>query len=267
MSKGSRVLTALILGDVIGQPGCRALYVGLKGLIKANRADVVVVNGENAADGFGLTPELMPYFFDNGVDVVTSGNHIWNRREIFPLLDSLPNLLRPANYPSRTPGKGFCRFKVKDTAIAVLNLQGRKDMTPIDCPFRVAKELLSREIGDTKVILVDFHAESTEEKEAMAHYLDGQVSVLVGTHTHVQTADEKILPGGTGYITDLGMIGPVESVIGSDCEISIRRSLTHMPIKLEVADSTVSICGIVVEIDTSTGKTTRIERIAARLGV
>lgn len=263
----SKNITALFLGDVIGQPGCRALFIGLKNLVKSTRADIVIVNGENAADGFGITPELAATFFSNGIDVITSGNHIWQKKEIYPLLESNPNLLRPANYPSRAPGKGYTTVNVKGVPVGVMNLQGRREMTAINCPFQTAKEILKKERKDTKIVVIDFHAESPEEKEALALYLDGHVSAVVGTHTHIQTADERILPKGCAYITDLGMTGPLESVIGSDKETAIRRSMTQMPLKMEIADTTAILAGAVVRIDSETGKAVEIERFQNRLGV
>jgi calcineurin-like phosphoesterase len=230
-------LKALILGDVVGQPGCRALFVGLSALVKKTGADLVVVNGENAADGFGMTPEIAERFHKSGVHVITSGNHIWQRREILPSLETDDRLLRPENYPQGVPGKGSCLLTVRE--------------------IPVLKQYRSK----TRVILVDFHAESVEEKEALALYLDGDVTAVVGTHTHVQTADERILPRGTGYITDIGMIGPTNSVIGMKRETAIARCLSQMPLKMEVQDSPAQIMGVLLTIDASTGKTTHIERI------
>jgi hypothetical protein len=263
----SKVLTALFLGDVIGQPGCRALFIGLKGLVKNHKADLVVVNGENAADGFGITPELATTFFNNGVDVITTGNHVWQRKEIYPILDSNPHILRPANYPSQAPGKGYTTISIKGTPVGILNLQGRRDMGPLNCPFQTARDVLKKEKQGTRVILIDFHAESAEEKEALALYLDGQVSAVVGTHTHIQTSDERILPGGCGYITDLGMTGPELSVIGSDSEMAIRRSLTQMPLKIDISNGPAVLSGVVLKIDVDTGKTVSIERFQNPLGV
>ena len=253
-------ITALILGDLIGQPGCRALFVGLNNLIKKNRADFVVVNGENAAGGFGLTPDLAEQIFDTGVDVITSGNHIWQKKEIYEYLDKTDRILRPANYPNDAAGKGHCIVTKRDFSLCVINLQGRVDMYDVDNPFDAATGII-RKVKDQAIgIVVDFHAESTAEKEALAIYLDGKVSAVVGTHTHVQTADERILPGGTAYITDIGMTGPTNSVIGIDPAISIRRSLTQMPIKMEVLEMPAMIRGVSVTMS-SEGKTLSIQRI------
>jgi 2',3'-cyclic-nucleotide 2'-phosphodiesterase len=257
-------ITVLHLGDVFGQPGCRALFVGLKSLIKELKADFVVVNGENAADGFGITIDIAGRLFSSGADVITSGNHIWQKREILPFLESEARILRPANYPSGVPGHGSCVVDVKGTAVAVLNLQGRIRMGDLDCPLRTGSEFVRKLKEQCKVILVDFHAEAVEEKEALALYLDGQVSSVTGTHTHVQTGDERILPGGTAYISDVGMTGPDGSVIGGDPDISMRRSANQMPLKMEVADNTATIHGVRMVIDTGTGKALSIERVAKR---
>lgn len=256
----SDTIKALLLGDIIGRPGCRALFLGLKKLKKKYSADFVVANGENSADGFGILPETANTMFESGVDVITSGNHVWQKKEIYPHLESNRNILRPANYPPGVTGHGWTITELRDNKIAVINLQGRDELPSIDCPFRTAKELLRKIKKETHIILVDFHAENPEEKESLACYLDGDITCLVGTHTHVQTADERILPGGTGYISDLGMTGPVDSVIGVEKEIAIQRSLTQLPIKMEVADNTAFICGVMVEIDSRKGKTISIER-------
>jgi len=257
-------ITALLLGDVFGTPGVRALFTRLASLRKAHKADIVIVNGENAAEGLGITEEIAEQLFSLGVDVITSGNHIWHRREIVKLLDSDQPILRPANYPPGTPGKGSVVVTVKSTPVAVMNLQGREDMRSIDCPFRTGKEIARKLQAQTKVILTDFHAESVREKESLAFHLDGQVSALIGTHTHIQTADEKIMPQGCAYITDMGMCGPDDSVIGSSKEISVQRSLSQMPLKMEVSDTSAVIQGVKVVIDVKTGKATKIERISER---
>lgn len=254
-------ITVLLLGDVFGQPGCRALFVGLKSLAKECRADLVVVNGENAADGFGITPEIADRLFASGADVLTSGNHIWQKREILPFLDSQERVLRPGNYPPGVPGHGSCIVEVKGVKVGVLNLQGRLRMGDLDCPFRVGADMVRKLREKAKVIVVDFHAEAPEEKEALAFYLDGQVSSVTGTHTHVQTADERIYPKGTAYISDIGMTGPVDSVIGCDMEISLRRSATQMPLKMEVSDTPAAIQGVKIEIDAASGKALSIERV------
>ncbi|MBI9109032.1 MAG: TIGR00282 family metallophosphoesterase [Spirochaetales bacterium] len=248
-------INALLLGDVVGQPGCRAIFIGLKKLIKDHKADVVIVNGENAADGFGITPENAKMMFSSGVDVITSGNHIWQKKEIYPMLESCAELLRPENYPNEAPGHGSCVVTKKGVNIAVLNLQGRVDMQNLDCPFKTAKEIVRKLRKDTKIIIVDFHAENVEEKEALALYLDGQVSSVTGTHTHVQTGDQRILEKGTAYMSDLGMIGPAPGVIGSQKETAIRRQQTQMPLKMEIEDLPADFHGLLLTIDKKTGKT------------
>ena len=254
-------INALILGDVYGQPGFRAVFIGLKSLIKEKKADLVIVNGENAADGLGITPEIAGQILSAGADVITTGNHIWHHREILPMLeDAKVPVIRPANYPSGTPGKGYTVLNIKGKMIGIVNLQGRSSMAPIDCPFRTANTIIKKIKNETDAVIIDFHAESSEEKEALGIYLDGKVSLVVGTHTHIQTADERILPRGTGYITDIGMCGPELSVIGSDPAISIRRFLTQMPFKIEVSDKPPVLKGVLAVIDTSTGKTVSLER-------
>jgi len=256
-----RTLTALFIGDVIGQPGIRAVFTHLKQLIKKTGADIVVVNGENAADGFGLTPESVATIFESGANVITSGNHIWQKKEVFYLLDSEPRLLRPANYPPRDPGHGYCVVDIRGTRVAVVNLQGRVRMVRSDCPFRKANDLLRVLDKEADVVLLDFHAEATDEKEALATYLDGRIAAQVGTHTHVPTADARILPKGTAYITDLGSTGPANSVIGFNPEISIRRVLTQLPLKNEVSESAAQINGAVVVVDLESGLAQSIETI------
>lgn len=258
MSKKIRVL---VLGDIVGQPGCRAVFLGLKSLIKEYKSDFVVINGENAADGFGITPEIASQIFAGGADVITSGNHIWQKKDIYPLLNSDQPILRPANFPSSAPGRGYVVIDIKGTNIAVLNLQGRKDFGNLDCPFQAGLSYSKKLKNKANIIIVDFHAESSSEKEALGIYLDGKVGAVLGTHTHVQTADERILPGGTAYLSDLGMTGPSESVIGSDYTISVRRSLTQMPLKHEVADNPAVISGVVLDMDTLTGKCLSIKRL------
>jgi len=263
----SRKLRALILGDIVGQSGCRAVFIGLKALIKKYKSDFVVINGENAADGFGITPEIAAQVFSSGADVITSGNHIWQKREIYPLLNSDSPIIRPANYPVSAPGKGFVTIDVKGTKISILNLQGRKNFGNLDCPFRIGLEYSKKLKSKSKIIIVDFHAESVEEKEALGIYLDGKVSAVLGTHTHIQTADERILTGGTAYISDLGMTGPSMSVIGSDYTISVKRSLTQMPLKHEVSNNPAVVSGVILDIDEGTGKCVSITRIKQKSSV
>lgn len=259
------VLRALMIGDVVGQPGLKALFAGLGPLVRSTSADIVVANGENAQGGFGIGKEESDKLFEMGVQVITTGNHVWERPGSAELLASTPNLLRPANYPPGASGKGWATLQSGGVRWAVLNLQGREGMTPIDCPFRCADAALAEIASEAPgaIVLVDFHAESVEEKEALAFYLDGRVAALAGTHTHVQTADERILPKGSGYITDLGMSGPVDSVIGVKADICVRRSLTQMPIKMESAEGEASILGALFTIDEATRACVAVERIRA----
>ncbi len=259
-------LRALILGDIVGQPGCRALFVGLPDLAHRLAADIVIANGENAADGFGLTPDIAERMKASGVHVITTGNHIWQKREIYPLLATSDTLLRPENYPvipgaGAIPGKGHCIVTVRDIPVLVINLEGRVNLSPLRDPMQVGKALVKQFRSKVKAVIVDFHAESVDEKEALGLFLDGDVSAVIGTHTHVQTADERIMPGGTAYITDIGMTGPVDSVIGMKKETAISRSLTQMPLKLEVQNSPAEIQGVLISIDVTTGKAISIERV------
>jgi metallophosphoesterase (TIGR00282 family) len=260
-----------MVADVIGSPG-RRVFGQLVRLVRADtRADAVVVNGENSAGGFGITPDIVKEFFEVGVAVITTGNHVWDKKEILPLLDSEPRLLRPANYPSGpppfgNPGHGSVVVQVGDRRLAVLNLQGRTFMAPIDDPFRAAdgllKELKSMEEPPDAVV-IDFHAEATSEKQAFARWLDGRVAAVVGTHTHVQTADERRLPKGTAYITDLGMTGGLGGIIGMKAEISIERQLTQTRgERMQPADEDLHLQGVVVDIDTATGLSRSIERVS-----
>ncbi len=253
--------TILVLGDIIGRPGMRAVVSSVKSLARKHRADLVIVNGENANDGFGITADDLAQLQRAGVDVVTTGNHVWQDDRIGELLDREAFLLRPANYPGSVPGHGFALLDRRKPPVAVINVQGRVAMPPIDCPFRVSRETVKRLRRETPIIIVDFHAESTAEKEALASYLDGDVSLLFGTHTHVQTADERILPKGTAYLTDIGACLPANSVIGFAPSISVRRSLTLIPIRNEVASDAATIHGLVVTVGNGDGTARSIERI------
>lgn len=248
-----KTLTVLMIGDVSGLPGMGALYVGLSRFVKDNRVDFVVCNGENAAAGFGIMPDDYYKMKECGCDVITSGNHIWQQSDILPLLDSQDSLLRPANYPQGVAGHGYCTIVKNGITFAVVNLQGRQAMPVIDCPFKIGLSIVEKLHKLTPYVFVDFHAESVEEKEALAYYLDGKVSAIVGTHTHVQTADARILPQGSGYITDLGMTGVQEAVIGSKPELSIQRQLTQLPIRSEVSDGSGAIQGALLTIAKDTG--------------
>ncbi|MCY1151993.1 MAG: TIGR00282 family metallophosphoesterase [Sphaerochaetaceae bacterium] len=257
--------TVLMLGDVCGQPGMRALFIGLGQLIKEHRADFVVVNGENAANGFGLNESEKTQLFSLGVNVITSGNHIWQQDEIYDSLKNDNRLLRPLNYPSGTIGHGSTIIENNGVKVGVINLQGRLSLPQTDCPFRAAEDEIKKMNGKCDIILIDMHAENHEEKKALAMYLDGKVSAVVGTHTHVQTADEMILENGTAFITDLGLCGPSDSVIGSDPEISIKKQLTQMPIRTQIHTTAPVINGVVIEIDKKSSKAISISRINKQL--
>jgi 2',3'-cyclic-nucleotide 2'-phosphodiesterase len=233
----------------------------LPGLRREHAADLVVANVENAAGGFGVTPAFARAFLDQGVDVMTSGNHIWDKREIVEYIAKENLLLRPANYPAGTPGVGWVTVKAGPHRVAVLNLMGRVFMNPIDCPFRTADAVLPELRRETSIILVDMHAEATSESVAMGWYLDGRVSAVVGTHRHVQTADERVLPGGTAYITDLGLTGPTDGVIGVDRETIIQRFLTQMPTRFEPAKGPAALHGVVITVDPESGRASAIRRV------
>jgi len=256
-----KTLSILCVGDVFGEPGRRALVHFLPRLRAEFDLDLVVANVENAAAGFGVTPALAKGFLEAGVDVMTSGNHIWDRKEIIQYIVKENLLLRPANYPPGAPGVGSVVVKAGAHQVGVLNLQGRVFLPTIDCPFHRADEELARLRGEARVIVVDMHAEASSEKQAMAWYLDGRVSAVVGTHSHVQTADERILPGGTAFVTDLGLTGPVDSVIGVAKELAIQRFLTGMPNRFEPAKGPSRLSGAVVRIDPESGRAAGIERI------
>ena len=255
----------LFIGDIVGRPGRRILRESIKRLSEEHDPDLIVANCENAASGFGVMPEMVEDFFALGIDVLTGGNHTFDRKEIVPLFKDGAHdgrLLRPANYPANVPGAGLYQGIARSgTPYAVVNLQGRTFMTPTDCPFRTADKLLAGLPSDTKVILVDIHAEATSEKQAMGWYLDGRVSAVVGTHTHVPTADERVLPGGTAFLTDTGMTGPYESIIGNRKDDVLERFLTGLRPRLEVANNDVRLCGCVIDVNEKTGRASAIQRI------
>ncbi len=251
----------LVAGDVVGKTGRKILTQGLEYLRTNNEFDLIVVNIENAAAGFGVTPEIANKLLDVGVDVLTSGNHIWDKKEILNYLDTEPRLLRPANYPHSCPGTGSVIMTTnRGVKIAVINLQGRVFMPLIDCPFQAIDRELNALKGKTDLIIVDLHGEATSEKMALGWHLDGRVSAVVGTHTHVPTADERIMPKGTAYITDLGMCGSYDSVIGIEPETSLPRFLKAMPTRFEPATSNPWMCGVTIDIDENTGLATDINR-------
>ena len=260
----------LFIGDIFGQPGRRIVKEALPGLVEEFKPDLVLANGENAAAGFGITPPLVEELLGLGIAVLTSGNHIWDKKEILPYLAEHQDgrLLRPANYPAGPgggPGHGLYLGKTRaGMEYAVINLQGRVFMPSIDCPFRGADRLLAEIPEGVKLRIVDMHAEATSEKIALGWYLDGRVTAVLGTHTHVPTADERVLPGGTAYITDLGMTGPYDSVIGMDKESVIRKFLSQLPARFEVAKGDVRLSGVLIEADLATGRAQSIERIMRR---
>lgn len=264
MSEETRIL---FIGDIVGRPGRIALRELLPRLVGRYSPDLVVANGENAAGGFGITPEIAEEIRKLQVDVITSGNHIWDKREVYDFLGSQGWLLRPANYPQGSPGTGYgiyeCPSGVK---VAVINLIGRVFMDCLDSPFVVGMELVRKARQETPIVIIDFHAETTSEKMALGWHLDGNVSAIIGTHTHVQTADERILPNGTAFISDAGMTGPTDSIIGMKKEIILEKFLTHMPVRFDVATKGVELQGVFVSIDAASGRATRIERVKEPLG-
>lgn len=259
------MIRLLFIGDVMGGAGRRALHRHLEGLVDSENADFVVANIENAAGGFGITPAILEELDELPVDVWTTGNHVWDKKEGIPLLDAHPYLLRPANYPEGNPGRGLClSATAADCPVAVLNLQGQVMMPPIDNPFRVADRLLTSlraEHPEVRIVLVDMHAEATSEKQGIAHYLDGRVTAVLGTHTHVPTADERILPKGTALQTDVGMTGPYEGIIGMRPEKILERFLLNTPRPFQPAKRDVQLRGAVVDADESTGRALAIRRI------
>jgi len=259
----NETLRILCIGDIVGRPGRRALRRWLPKLKEDFNIHLVIANGENGAGGFGLTRETSLEILEIGVDVITTGNHIWEKKEMLQALDELEMVIRPANYPPGVPGKGWVKVEpILGCEVTVVNLEGRIFMNPLDCPFRTAMEIIKK--NQDSIIVIDFHAEATSEKAALAWYLNGRVSAIVGTHTHVQTADEQILPWGTAFITDLGMTGPSFSIIGMKPDHPLKRFLTHIPSKFEVAKGPVQLNAAVIEIDVKTKKALFIKRIFLR---
>jgi len=257
----------LFIGDIFGQPGRTIVKDALPKLVEEISPDLILANGENAAAGFGITPPLVEELLDVGISVLTSGNHIWDKKEIIPYLSEHADgrLLRPANYPGAAPGHGLYRGKTR-TGIdyAVLNLQGRVFMPSIDCPFRAADALLAQVPPEVRIRIVDVHAEATSEKLSLGWYLDGRVTSVIGTHTHIPTADETVLPQGTAYITDVGMTGPYDSVIGMEKGTVIQKFLSQLPARFEVAKGDVRLCAVLVDADAETGRASSIERIVRK---
>ena len=253
----------LFVGDVVGQPGRLAVKQLVPRIRREQRIDVVIVNGENSAGGAGITPKTSEEIFSAGVDVITSGDHLWDQKEVTVLLENEKRFLRPLNYPPGTPGQGsMVVVKTGMPDVAVLNLQGRTFMPTLENPFLLALDEVKRLRSRTRIIFVDFHAEATSEKIAFARMLDGQVSAVIGTHTHVQTADEQVFPGGTAYLSDAGFTGPHESVLGREIEPVIKRFLTSQPQRFDVARERVLLQGAVIEIDEASGNAIRIQRVS-----
>lgn len=253
----------LYIGDIVGASGREAIARELPQIRRENIVDFVVMNAENAAHGFGLTPSIAQELFDLGADVLTGGNHTFDKKEVVEVFQKhAPKVLRPANYPDRTPGQGSSLLTAKDgTKVGIINVMGRVFMDPLDCPFRAFDKAWSALEPETRIILVDIHAEATSEKYAMGFYVDGKVSAVVGSHTHVQTADEQILPGGTGYISDTGMCGPIDSVIGMKKEIILQRFLEKRPVRMEVAEGRGMLQAILFKIDRRLGRCVGVQRI------
>ena len=252
----------VFIGDIFASPGRRIVADHLADIVQANQIDLAIANAENSAGGFGITPAIAEELFAMGLDVLTSGNHVWDRREIFDYLNRQPRLLRPANYPD-APGKGVISLRARNgVECAVVNLQGRTYMPSTDCPFRTADRILAEIDPAIKVRFVDFHAEVTSEKMAMGWYLDGRVSAMVGTHTHIPTADTRILPGGTAYQTDCGMTGPYGSVIGVQTDLILQRFLTGLPVRMEAARETPELHAVILDVDEATGKARTVRRHA-----
>jgi metallophosphoesterase (TIGR00282 family) len=258
-------LNILFIGDIIGKPGRRAITRLLPGLIEECEAHLVVVNAENAAGGFGMSRQIYDHLVGIGVDVLTTGNHVWDRKEFISEIENCERLLRPANFFPGVPGKGWIVAETEEGPAAVINMEGRVYMPPVDCPFRGADQVLSEIDPDVRVILMDFHAEATSEKEAMGYYLDGRVSAVIGSHTHVPTADPRILPRGTAYLTDVGMTGPRDSVIGVKIQPVLDRFLTGMPRRFETAAGPIELNAVLVACDPQTGKATRVTAIRREL--
>lgn len=252
----------LLIGDIVGKPGRRIVQRALRGLIARERLDLVIANGENAAAGSGITPDIYRELVEAGVDCVTLGDHIYKRREILSVLAEKPNIVKPANFPPQAPGRTFAVVRARDgSQVAVVSLLGRVFMRPVDCPWLAVDRVLAELPPDVKTIVVDFHAEATSDKQLMGRYLDGRVSAVLGTHTHVPTADEEIFPGGTAFQCDVGMTGPYRSILGREIARVMETTLTFNPTQFDVALDDVRLCGTIVEVDPATGRATAIRRL------
>ena len=257
------IVRILFIGDIVGRPGRELVRLGLQAIVEHHQIDLVIANAENSAAGFGITREIGDQLLDWGVDVMTSGNHIWDKKEALDYIGAEPRLLRPANYPAGAPGNGSYLARTRDgRSVGVVNVMGRVFMLNIDDPFAVVLREIEAMRSRTKIIVVDFHAEATSEKIAMGWHLDGKVTLVVGTHTHVQTADERILPNGTAYLTDAGMTGPHDSIIGMEREPALGRFLNGMPSRFEPATGNPRLNGVIVDADDKTGRALAVQRVS-----
>lgn len=258
-------MNLLIIGDIVGRPGRQAIRNFLPEIVRQYKIEFIIANAENASGGRGLTREVMNELLGAGIDVLTMGNHVWDNKEIFSFIDDEPRLIRPANYPHPCPGQGYHVYQAGfNQKIAVINVSGRVFMPALDCPFRTTEQIIA-DLPEVDYIIIDIHAEATSEKQAFGYYFDGQVSAVVGTHTHIQTADERILSEGTAYITDLGMTGPIESVLGMDRNVVINKFLLQRPIRFEVAKGPSQLQGVVIELDEQTRRAAQIKRISYKI--
>jgi metallophosphoesterase (TIGR00282 family) len=255
-------LNLIVIGDIVGRPGRRAIKNLLPRLKEEFQISFTIANAENASGGRGLSWDVANELIGYGIDVLTMGNHVWDNKELLTFIDDMPQIIRPANYPEPCPGHGYEFFDVGLKKIAVINLSGRVYLNDLDCPFRKINDIIHNIKALAHIIIVDFHAEATSEKLALAHFVDGQVTAVLGTHTHIQTADEQILSKGTAYITDLGMTGPIDSVLGMDKNMVLQKFLTQRPVRLDVAKGKAQIQGVVLEIDELTNSVTRIQRFS-----
>ena len=255
-------MNILFVGDIYGRPGRKAAADLIPRLKESHRIDFCIVNGENAAGGFGITENIAKKLLAYGADVITTGNHVWDRKDDIPFILGAGRVLRPANFPESVGGAGYGIFTASNgIRIGVVCIQGRVNMLDLDCPFRIGRDIVDRLRLQTQVIVIDFHAEASSEKIAYGWFMDGRASAVLGTHTHVQTADEHILPGGTAYVSDAGMTGPHDSVIGARKEAVIHRFLDRRPVRFEPAENDIKLCGVIVEVEDESGKATRIERL------
>lgn len=252
----------LFIGDIVGRPGREMLEKWLPRLKQQYQPNLTIVNGENSSGGKGISKKVVKFLFELGVNGITLGNHTWDNKEIFEFIEDETKVIRPANFPEGTPGRGYTYIRYNDIEIGLVNLMGRTFLPPIDCPFRSADRIIEEMRKRTKIIFVDFHTEATSENLAMGWYLDGKVSAVVGTHTHVQTADERILPNGTAYITDVGMTGPMDGILGVDREAVIKKFITQLPVRFEVAGGDhMQLNAALIDVNKATGKAEKIQRI------